>query len=127
MRIETPIKNMPPKMMEREKCKESLKRVSQGRASEREDRQKQIERDKVSGEKDRERERERAAAIATTSTAPTTATTTTTTSNGYKGLGYIYIFIYILPYNNNMAIDIMAPCDTEALHSTQKLHVIIAM
>ena len=49
---------MPPKMMEREKCKESLKRVSQGRASEREDRQKQIERDKVSGEKDRERERE---------------------------------------------------------------------
>ena len=40
---------------------------------------------------------------------------------------WIHLYIYILPYNNNMEIDIMAPCDTEALHSTQKLHVIIAM
>ena len=39
------IKNMPNKMIEREQCKESLKRVSQGRASDREDRQRQRERE----------------------------------------------------------------------------------
>ena len=126
MRIETQIKNMPQKMMEREKCKESLKRVSQGRASEREDRQKQIERDKVSErERQRERERERQRSQQhqqhqqqqqQQQQRPTDIKVLDTS-----------IYIYILPYNNTMAIDIMAPCDTEALHSTQKLHVIIAM